>query len=82
MFKNLFFRQSCSLRDNVEAYGTVRQATDNNIIGRMRLAGWITKATDTRNMYYSLLFHGKNGYANVRQCYVISTLAVLLNAIR
>ena len=28
-------------------------------------------------MYYLLLFHGNNGYANVLQCYVIRTLRVL-----
>jgi hypothetical protein len=31
----------------VEKYGTARQATDDNIILRMRFACWITKATDT-----------------------------------
>ena len=28
-------------------YGTARQATGENIIRRMRIAGWITKAIDT-----------------------------------
>jgi hypothetical protein len=31
-----------------------------------------------RNMQYSLLFHGNNGYVNAPQCYVIRTLPVLL----
>jgi hypothetical protein len=31
----------------VEKYGGARQVTDDNIIGRMRFACWITKATDT-----------------------------------
>ena len=31
----------------VEKYGTVGQATDDNIIRRMRFACWITKAADT-----------------------------------
>jgi hypothetical protein len=31
-------------------YGTARQATDDNIVRRMRFACWITKATDTQNM--------------------------------
>jgi hypothetical protein len=31
----------------VEKYGTARQATDDNIILRMRFACWITEATDT-----------------------------------
>jgi hypothetical protein len=33
----------------VEKYGTARQATDYNIIRRMRFACWITKATDTHS---------------------------------
>jgi hypothetical protein len=33
--------------DNVEKFGTARQATDDNIIWRMRFAYWITKSTDT-----------------------------------
>jgi hypothetical protein len=35
----------------VEKYGTARQATDDNIIRRMRFACWITKATDTHSEY-------------------------------
>jgi hypothetical protein len=31
----------------MEKYGTARQATDDNIIRRMRFACWINKATDT-----------------------------------
>jgi hypothetical protein len=31
-----FFQKSCRLWDNVEKYGTTRQATDDNIIRRMR----------------------------------------------
>jgi hypothetical protein len=63
----------------VEKYGTARQATDDNIIRRMRFTCWITKATDTQNMQYSLLFHSNNGYADTPQCHVIRTLPVLLN---
>jgi hypothetical protein len=33
----------------VEKYGTARQATDDNIIRRMRFACYITKATDTHS---------------------------------
>jgi hypothetical protein len=56
-----------------------RQATDDNIIQHMRIACWITKATDTHSEYvYLLLLHGNNGYTNVLQCYVIRTLPVLL----
>jgi hypothetical protein len=34
----------------VEEYGRVRQATVDSMIGRMRLACWISKATDTQNI--------------------------------
>jgi hypothetical protein len=49
-----FSRKSCRLWDNVEKYGTVRQATDDNIIRRMRIACWITNATDTHSQYVIL----------------------------
>jgi hypothetical protein len=44
-----FSRKSCRLWDNVEKYGTAGQATDGNIIRRMRFACWITRATDTHS---------------------------------
>jgi hypothetical protein len=39
----------------VEKHGRARQATDDNIIKRARLACWITKATDTQPEYVKLL---------------------------
>jgi hypothetical protein len=39
----------------MEKYGTVRQATNDNIIRRMRFACWITKATDTHSEYVILI---------------------------
>jgi hypothetical protein len=36
-------------------YGTARQATDDNIIRRMRFACWIAKATDTHSQYVILI---------------------------
>jgi len=51
------FRKSCRFWDNVEKYGEAGQATDDNIIRRMRFAGWITKATNI----HLLLFYGNNG---------------------
>ena len=44
-----FFRKSCLLWDNVEKYGTAREATDNNTIGRTHFACWITKVTVTHS---------------------------------
>jgi hypothetical protein len=35
----------------VEKYGVARQATDDNIIRRMRVVCGITKATDTHSEY-------------------------------
>jgi hypothetical protein len=46
-----FFRKFYPLRDNVEKYGKAGQATDDNIIRRMRCACWITTATDTHSEY-------------------------------
>jgi hypothetical protein len=45
--------QKKTYNENVEKYGTVRQATVDHIIRRMRLAYWITKATDTLRKYDS-----------------------------
>jgi hypothetical protein len=39
----------------MEKYGRDGQATDDNIIRRMRFACWITKATDTRSGYVILI---------------------------
>jgi hypothetical protein len=50
MFNN-FFRKSPGLWDIVEKYGRSRQATDDNIIRRMRFACWINKAIDTHSEY-------------------------------
>jgi hypothetical protein len=75
---NKFFEKSCHLWDNVEKYGTARQATADNIIWRMRFACWITKATDTHSECLILfLFHGKNCYKNAPHSYVKLTLYVL-----
>ena len=57
----------------MEKYSTAGQATDGNIILRMRIVFCITKAINA----YLLCFHGKNGNANAPQCYAVSTLSVL-----
>jgi hypothetical protein len=51
MCDNLFFRKLYRLGDtcNVEKYGRGGQATECNIIWRMRFACRITKATDTQS---------------------------------
>ena len=50
----IFFRKSRLLRDNVEEYGTAIQATDDNVIRRMRFTPWISSATSTPSEYVIL----------------------------
>jgi hypothetical protein len=54
LYSITFFRKSFRLWDNVEKCRD-RQATDDNIIRRMRFACWITKATDTHSEYVILI---------------------------
>ena len=49
IFNNLFWK-SYRFWDDVEEHGTARQATDANIMRRMRFAWWVTKATHTQSM--------------------------------
>jgi hypothetical protein len=39
----------------VQKYGTAGEATDDNIILRMRFACWVTKAIDTHSEYVALI---------------------------
>jgi hypothetical protein len=65
----------------MENYGTAGQATDENLIGLMGFACWISNAINTHSEYeYLLLFHGKSGYTYTSQCFVIHTLPVWLTA--
>jgi len=60
---------------------TARQATDDNILGRMHSACLITKAwikAHTHNILYALLFHDNKGYANAPKCCVIHSMPSLL----
>ena len=54
-----------------EKYGTPEQATDDNIIRRMRFACWINKATDKHS--YLLLSDDDHCYVNAPQCYIRRT---------
>jgi len=68
-----FFPKLCPLRDNVEKYGTAGQATDENIIRRMRFACWINKAADRHLEYIKpLIFYGNNCCTNAPQCHIIN----------
>jgi hypothetical protein len=44
-------RKLCRLWDNVQKYNTAGQVNDDNIIRRMRIACWVTKATKTHSEY-------------------------------
>jgi len=50
-----FFCKWCHLQDDVEKHGTARQATDDNIIWRIQIASWTTKATNTHSEYVTLI---------------------------
>jgi hypothetical protein len=47
MFSSFYKQNLCVLLDNVEEYCRAREATDENIIQRMRIVCWIPKATGT-----------------------------------
>jgi hypothetical protein len=48
---------------------TVQPDRQQMTIRRMRIACWVTKATDTHSEYVIRLFH-YNGYTNAPQCHV------------
>jgi len=49
-FQRVFSPKIIPFLGNMETYGTVGQATDDNIRWRMRIACWINKATHTHNI--------------------------------
>jgi hypothetical protein len=77
MFNN-FFRKSCRLWYNVERYGAARQATDDNIIRWMRIACWITKATDTHSEHVTLFFSPRQQWIPLRASVLLYTYIVCL----
>jgi hypothetical protein len=67
------------LWDTVEECGTDGQATDFNIIWRMRTACWIRKATNAPTEYVILIDLPLNSsYANAFQYYATRTLSCLV----
>jgi hypothetical protein len=75
MFSIFFFSEIVLLMRQCGKYYRAGQATDDNIIRRMRFACWITKAKNTRSEHVILIFyHGNNGYVNASHCYVKHTL--------
>ena len=81
-----FFWKSCRLWENVEKYGRAREATDKNIIRRVRFACWINKATNTHSEYEILIAFPRQQlfrehswmlhYTRTDSCYI---LVLLLN---
>jgi hypothetical protein len=75
-----FFRKSCNLWDVEKCIAG--QATDGNIILRMRFACWIPKATNSHTgCVILLLLHYNNGFTNAPQCYVYKYVAWLVTAV-
>ena len=75
---NVFNVKSFPLWDNAEKYYRNKQATDDNIMLRMRVACWIPKSTNTHSEYVILIvfFHCNNGRTNAHHCYGIRTVRV------
>jgi hypothetical protein len=69
-----FSRKSCRLWDNVEKYGTARQATDDNTIRRMRMrfACWITTATTVTRTRLNI-----TSYVHYLSCYNLNAMQYL-----
>ena len=65
----------------MEKYGRAGQATDDNIIRRMRFACCITKATDITLINTFCFFHGNNGYAKAPRSYVTLPVLFLLQVL-
>ena len=63
----------------MEKNGTARLATDDNIIHCMHFVSWITKAADTQNKYYLLLFHSSSGYMDAPQYYDYMYISCLVS---
>jgi hypothetical protein len=51
----IFYPKMGRLRNNVEKYDRVREATDNYVIGCMSVAWLITKAANTHSEYIILI---------------------------
>jgi hypothetical protein len=67
-----FFWNSCLFWGNVEKYGGTRQATDDNIIRRMRLACLITRIIDRHSDYVILIAFELQQCLRERACVTLS----------
>jgi hypothetical protein len=68
----------------VEKYGRARQATDDNITQRMRIACWITKTTDTHSEYITFVAFPRQQWlrerASILRYATFACLVIILNA--
>jgi hypothetical protein len=81
MFNNIF-PKIVLLWDNVEKHGRPRQATDDNIIRRIRFACWITKATDTHSEDVTLIAFPRHQFLRERASllrYITSSVSLCHN---
>jgi hypothetical protein len=62
----------------VEKYCTVRQATDDNIILRMRFACWITKATDRHSECVRLVAFPQQQWLREGACVMLYAYCLLV----
>jgi hypothetical protein len=69
-------QKSCLLLDNVKNTIRSREATDDNIIRRMRLVWCVTKATETHSEHAILIALPRQQYANAPECYIYTSLPV------
>ena len=77
LFSITFFQKLFRLWHNVEEYGRAREATDDNVIRRMRFTSWITKVLHTHIHFKYVILN-----ADPRQeCYVYTALSTSLNKV-
>ena len=68
ILKYFFSLKSWRLWDTVGKYGTASQAIYDNIIRRMRIPRWLTKATSTHSESVTFIaFPSNNSYAKAPQ---------------
>jgi hypothetical protein len=65
----------------VEKYGTARHATGDNIIRLLRVARWITKATDTHSEYVIFIASARQKWLRerasmLRYAYIASSAVI------
>jgi hypothetical protein len=74
-----FFRKSGVCEITWKRYGRAREATDDNLIGRMRIVRLITTATNTHLKYVILIIFPRQQWLSERSSMLVySTLSCLM----